>query len=246
MRLMKGLENKIENYIRSYVIAKLHREGAEYRLLGPNDMPRLKRTLRAGDVILIDGGQLVSEWIKVFSYHTWSHCALWIGDAAPNANIVESLMDEVVVLSDIEKYSDLNLRICRPAGVSKEQIRRVVRYAMEHAGCAYDEHNVTQFVHFSFAGKCDPSAPIGRLDENRFTCSSLIAAAYEAAGVPIIRCYDRAKDQYVCFHPTQIQPKDFDLSLNFEVIKLPPFTIDLEKKSGFRRFVSALLGPRAA
>src|SRR5215475_11622811 len=94
MRVIKGLGDRLEHYIRSYVIEKLHEQRYEYRLLYRNDMERLKRALRAGDVILVEGEHLVSDWIKVFSYHTWTHCALWTGSEAGSGNIVEVLMGE--------------------------------------------------------------------------------------------------------------------------------------------------------
>jgi hypothetical protein len=246
MRVIKRLEDKIENYIRSYVIGKLQQQRYEYRLLCRNDMAKLKRTLRPADVILIEGEHLVSDWIKVFSYHTWTHCVLWTGNTVPDVNMVEALMGHGVILGDLDKYRDLNLRLCRPIGISKDQARGVIRFALEHSGCAYDEHNVSQFVHFSFNRGWDPSAAIGRLDENKFTCSSLIAAAFQSVGVSIIQFYDRSADRYVSYHPTQVQPKDFDLSLNFEVIKTPALVPQLEKENGLRRFVSSLLGARAA
>jgi len=199
-----------------------------------------------GDVILIEGEHLISDWIKVFSYHTWTHCVLWLGDENPKANILEALMGQGVHRSDLEKYRDFNLRICRPIGLSRDRVRRAVEFARSRIGCAYDEHNVTQFVHFSFNGGCDPSASIGRMDENRFTCSSLIAAAFHSVGLPIIHIYDRTAERYISYHPTQVQPKDFDLSLNFEVIKTPALVAQFEKGGVFRRFVSSMLGPRAA
>jgi hypothetical protein len=228
------------------VIEKLHERRSEYRLLYRNDMTRLKRALRLGDVILVEGEHLVSDWIKVFSYHTWTHCVLWLGDANPEGDILEALMGQGVQRSDLEKYRDFNLRICRPIGLSKDRVRRALEFAKSRIGCAYDEHNVTQFVHFSFKGGCDPSASIGRMHEDRFTCSSLIAAAFESVGLPIIQFCDRTTDRYVSYHPTQVQPKDFDLSLNFDVIKTPALVAQFERGGAFRRFVSSMLGPRAA
>jgi hypothetical protein len=246
MRVVQRLGDRVEHYIRSYVIEKLHERRSEYRLLYRNDMTRLKRSLRPGDVVLVEGEHLVSDWIKVFSYHTWTHCALWLGDLTAEGNILEAVMGRGVVRSELDNYRDFNLRICRPIGVSKDRVRRAIQFAVSHIGCSYDEHNVSQFVHFSFRRQCDPSACIGRLEENRFTCSSLIAAAYQAVEFPIIQFYDRTGDQYVSYHPTQVQPKDFDLSLNFDVIKTPALLPQFAKAGVFRRFVSSIRGRRAA
>src|SRR5438552_11053090 len=81
MRFFDRITERTENYIRSYVIGKLHQRRSRYRLLYRNDMEGLKRALRPGDIILIEGEHWVSDWIKVFSYHTWTHCAMWVGES---------------------------------------------------------------------------------------------------------------------------------------------------------------------
>ena len=151
-----------------------------------------------------------------------------------------------VALSNLEKYRDFNLRICRPVGLSREQIRRTIRFALEQIGSAYDEDNVAQFVHFSFATDRNPASPIGRLGDGMFTCSSLIAAAFESVNFPVIHFYDKSSDRYVSFHASQVQPKDFDLSLNFQVIKTPALLAQMQRRNPFRRLVTSMIGAKAA
>src|SRR5688572_9221157 len=115
MRLFNRLTEKTEHYIRSFVIGKLHQRRNAYRLLCRNDMEYLKRVLRPGDIILVEGDYWVSDWIKVFSYHTWTHCVMWVGESPtlpagvdkefvePKGNIVESMMKRGVILTDLEK-----------------------------------------------------------------------------------------------------------------------------------------------
>lgn len=233
MSLLNRFAEKTENYIRSYVIGKLHQRRSKYRLHYRNDMKALKRVLRPGDIILVEGDYWVSDWIKVFSYHTWTHCVIWVGEdptlpaninkdfVEPRGNVIESLMRRGVILADLEKYRHFNLRICRPIGLTRAGLRRVIRFAFEKIGSEYDAENVTQFVHFTFANDYDPTLPVGNMDKGKYTCSSLLAAAFESAGMPILYCYDRAENTYAPYHPSHIQPKDFDLSLNFQVIKTP-------------------------
>jgi hypothetical protein len=258
MRVIKRLGDSLEHYIRSYVIGKLHQQRYRYRLLYRNDMAGLKRALRPGDVILVEGEKLVSDWIKVFSYHTWTHCALWVGDATAlpmhsnkdfvetGGNIVEGIMGRGVVLSDIEKYRDFNLRICRPEGLSRDRIRRAIRFALEQIGAPYDEDNVTQFVHFSFASDSNPTSPMGQLEQGKFTCSSLLAMAFQSVDFPVIHFYDNSEDRYVSYHASQVQPKDFDLSLNFQVIKTPALMAQMQRRSSLKRFLTSTLGARPA
>src|SRR5580700_10154137 len=45
-----------------------------------NDMVRLKRYIRKGDVVLVEGNQRISECIKYLTQSSWSHSALYVGD----------------------------------------------------------------------------------------------------------------------------------------------------------------------
>jgi hypothetical protein len=250
MRLLNRITEKTEHYIRSYVIGKLLQRRTAYRLLYRNDMEVLKRTLRPGDIILIDGDYWVSDWIKVFSYHTWTHCAMWVGDSPalppgvnkefvqPGGNIVEAMMKEGVIVTSLEKYRDFNLRICRPMGMARNDLRRVIQFVLEHVGSGYDEDNVTQFVHFTFANDYDPTRSMGNVEQSRYTCSSLLASAFESVGFPVLHFFDKVSESHVAYHATHIQPKDFDLSPNFQVIKTP--VRPPQARSGaFRRLASA-------
>jgi len=255
MRVIKRLGDSLEHYIRSYVIAKLHQQRYQYRLLYRNDMPTLKRALRPGDVILVEGERLMSDWIKVFSYHTWTHCAMWVGSTAvprnvnadfvePGGNIVEAQMGRGVIMSNLDKYRDFNLRICRPVGLSRDCLRRAICIALEQIGAPYDEDNVAQIIHFSFSADSNPTSSVGRLEEGRFTCSSLLAMAFQTVDFPVIQFYDSTEDRYVSYHPTQVQPKDFDLSLNFQVIKTPALLAQMQKRNVLKRFVTSMLGEK--
>jgi len=257
MSFFDRITERTENYIRSYVIGKLHNRRSRYRLLYRSDMGALKRVLRAGDVILIEGEHWVSDWIKVFSYHTWTHCVMWVGESPTlprgadrdfveeGGNVVEALMNREaengkggIVLTSLDKYRDCNLRICRPLGLQRDRLRRAIRFVLERIGCSYDELNLTQFVHFTFANDNDPTKPLGEMQAGKYTCSSLMAAAFESVDFPIIHFYDQTQNVYIPYHPSQVQPKDFDLSLNFQVIKTPALLPQMEKTfNPFRRLM---------
>src|SRR5215467_9390586 len=51
-----------------------------YELHSPNDMASLKRHIRKGDVILVEGNERISECIKYLTQSSWSHSALFVGD----------------------------------------------------------------------------------------------------------------------------------------------------------------------
>ena len=47
----------------------------------PTDRHALRRTLREGDVLLVAGSSTLSTAIKYLTQSTWSHAALYVGDA---------------------------------------------------------------------------------------------------------------------------------------------------------------------
>src|SRR6516165_2537960 len=51
-----------------------------YELHSPNDMASLKRHIRRGDVVLVEGNERISECIKYLTQSSWSHSALFVGD----------------------------------------------------------------------------------------------------------------------------------------------------------------------
>src|ERR1700746_1108602 len=87
----------------------------------------LKAIIQPGDVLLVDGDQRVSQAVKYLTQSTWSHSALFIGDALLRRDpetrrqthrrfgrearflIVEALVEEGVIVSPVLKYIDLNI-----------------------------------------------------------------------------------------------------------------------------------------
>src|SRR5579885_3531200 len=85
----------------------------------PNDMVRLKRYIRKGDVVLVEGNERISECIKYLTQSSWSHSAIYVGDEALRRNpqkrdeliarfgedarylLVEALVESGVVLSPL-------------------------------------------------------------------------------------------------------------------------------------------------
>ena len=61
-----------------------------------NDMVRLKRYIRKGDVVLVEGNQRISECIKYLTQSSWSHSALYVGDEDLRSDplLREQLLDE--------------------------------------------------------------------------------------------------------------------------------------------------------
>ncbi len=216
----------------SYLVRKLNTRKGDYRLRYPNDLAFLSRSLIPGDVILVEGDHSISDWIKLYTSHTWSHCALFVGDKAKlvktktegfveeKPNLVEAIIGRGVILGSLSKYRDCNLRVCRPRGLTRKQRETVVGFALGKVGMPYDQENVLQFVSLPFTRNSSPADDIGEPERSKYTCSSLIASAFGQVDHDVLHFCDKGTGKLVPYHYSQIQPKDFDLSPYFEIVKV--------------------------
>src|SRR6478736_2163803 len=138
--------------VADWFVRRLTLPRRRYQRFVYNDPDALKGTIRAGDVLLVDGNQRVSQAIKYLTMSSWSHSALFIGDAlltrdaATRAEIqrrfgrearfliVEALVDKGVVVSPLVKYANLNVRICRPMGLRPEDLPIVLDHVISRIG----------------------------------------------------------------------------------------------------------------
>jgi hypothetical protein len=70
-----------QRVVADWFVRRLTLPRRRYQRFGYNDPEALKATIRPGDVLLVDGNQRVSQAIKYLTMSTWSHSALYIGDA---------------------------------------------------------------------------------------------------------------------------------------------------------------------
>ena len=117
----------------------------------PNDIEKLKKILQKGDVLLVEGDQRVSQVIRYLTQSSWSHSALFIGDellrgdprvaaeiverfgAEARHLVIEAVVGEGVVLNGISKYQAFNIRVCRPRGLRRVDVEKVLAYAISHS-----------------------------------------------------------------------------------------------------------------
>src|SRR3979490_1946268 len=107
-------------------------------------LEQLAAALRPGDVLLVEGNTRVSVAIKTLAQSTWSHAMFHIGDAlgppapgeAPKVLVEADMLYGIrgVPLSDV---SGMNTRICRPVGLSKEDLQAVIRFTVSHIRGGY-------------------------------------------------------------------------------------------------------------
>jgi hypothetical protein len=193
----------------------------------------------------------------------WSHSAVYVGSALlrdPSNRsevrrvfgrearylIVEALVDRGVVVSPLVKYIDFNIRICRPHGLTREQIETVIGYVLSRVGFTYDRRNILDLfryllpVHLIPVRLREDALHFGSGIETETICSSLLAEAFDRVGHPILPMHIRRQEAVrsrlrdrifgrpapsertgflAARHPTLCVPQDFDLSPYFDVVK---------------------------
>ena len=221
---------------------KLNGESSGYKPFTPSDFATLCRTLRPGDVLLIEGRERISNAIKYLTQSTWSHAAIYVGDALPEPEdgserprLIEVNLGEGCVAAPISKYASYNTRICRPVGLSPEECGRVTAFMVDQIGLKYDLRNIFDLLRYFIP---TPPVPVrwrrrmlafGSGDPTRAICSSLIARAYQQVRYPVLPDVREVKAQpggalarrelLHIRHHSLFTPRDFDLSPYFQIVK---------------------------
>ena len=233
--LLSALGRRLADYL-----SAPKRQGSHVAMVAPE---RLAAALRPGDVLLIEGNTRISVAIKYLTQSTWSHAALYVGDAlgAPQRGeepkvLIEADLREGVRGVPLSVYANMHTRICRPVGLTPEDVQKVVRFAVARIGHQYDMKNV-----FDLARYLIPTPPmpprlrrqmlaLGSGDPTRAICSALIAQAFHALRYPILPdvslektggalCRDCYREVLHIRHHSLYTPRDFDISPYFEVVK---------------------------
>ena len=181
-----------------------------YQRRATNDPASLRRHIRKGDVVLVEGDQRVSEVIKYLTQSSWSHAAIYIGDELWKRNpalrhvlrtefgdeaqhlVVEALVEEGVVASPLSKYLDFNIRVCRPYNLRREDLREVLDDVMVQIGYRYDVKNLIDLARYFLPVSLVPrrlrqrALTFGSGIPTQVICSSLIAHAFSRVRYPIL------------------------------------------------------------
>jgi hypothetical protein len=211
----------------------------------PNDPRQLEARLRPGDVLLVEGRARISRVIQVLTQSSWSHAAMYVGDAVlrwggPQADalldrygpearrlLIESDIREGVRAVPLNDYLAHNLRVCRPRGLTRSELERVLEEMLRHLGIRYDQRNVLDLGRYLTPFHLLPARfrrrplYLGSSTSREIICSALIAKAFYKVGYPVqpeVRGEGSGK-ALLARHPSYIMPRDFDLSPNFEVLK---------------------------
>ena len=208
------------------------------------DPALLQASLRPGDVLLVEGSSRFSLAIKYLSQSTWSHAALYVGDAlvgirsgSPAGALIEADLRRGVIAVPVAKYAVFNTRICRPVGLTPEDRQTLVEFMVRSLGKQYDLQNVFDLVRYLLP---QPPVPVrwrrrmlalGSGDPTRAICSTLIAQAFQSVRYPILPDVTSAfvrqaapgevlvKEVQHIRHHSLFTPRDFDVSPYFQIVK---------------------------
>ncbi len=110
---------------------------------------KLSGCLRPGDVLLVEGNSTFSTAIKYLTQSSWSHAALYVGDALPAVKdgeeqplLVEADINDGVRSVGLPFYSPFHTRICRPIGLTQDEITKVINFVVARLGYKYDLRNI--------------------------------------------------------------------------------------------------------
>jgi hypothetical protein len=221
-----------------HLIARyLEKPAAGYEPFTPSDPEALRRSLKPGDVLLVEGNNHISGVIKYLTQSTWSHAALHVGpiegsrtaDGEPHV-LVEANVGEGVCPAPLSKYYQFHTRICRPVGLTDEDRDKVCRYAVERIGLDYDLKNIFDLLRYLVPLPVPQRwrrrmIALGSGDPTRIICSALIAQAFESVRYPILPRVthlesEAAREEILEIrHSSLYAPRDFDISPYFDVIK---------------------------
>jgi hypothetical protein len=238
---------RLKEWIGGRILRYLNTPSRRYAPFFAPPIEVLRHSLKPGDILLIEGNTRLSAVIKFLTQSTWSHAALYIGDATkgsatngePNV-LLEAYSEVGVALAPLSKYEQFNTRICRPIGLTAEECKQVIDYAVARVGMQYDNKQILDLARYLFPYPPVPvflrrrMLAIGSGDPTRAICSTLIAEAFESIHYPIlpesvegagygIAPFVQSETEHIRKHGLYT-PRDFDISPYFAVIK--PVIVD--------------------
>ena len=233
----------ITDWLSNRILHYLQQPTGRYAPFFAPDIEVVRSNIQPGDILLVEGNSRLSAIIKYLTQSTWSHAALYVGDAAPAAAsgephmLIEAEPTPGVVAVPLSKYAGFNTRICRPMGLSDADRKKVIDYALTRIGMQYDGKQIIDLLRYLFPYPPVPVAlrrrmlAIGSGDPTRAICSTLIGEAFTAIRYPIlpetaviggksyaVAPYVQSESDHIRRHGL-FTPRDFDVSPYFEVVK---------------------------
>jgi cell wall-associated NlpC family hydrolase len=237
--VFRRLEAPRRNYEKTMInnmdnLQRVIRKGDIILVEGNSDISRMIKLLTqsswshsaiyVGDELLINGNVGGEPIIKEF------------GNDAHHM-LVEAFTGTGVTAAPVRKYQDYNIRVCRPYGILPQDIASVVSDVIGNLGKQYDHRNIIDLGLMLLPPILNPfkkrtiHACLGNCNAFQVICSGMIARAFQRVGYPIVPALgpvptDATSQHHnpygaslIMRHYSQIMPKHFDISPNFQIIK---------------------------
>jgi hypothetical protein len=156
--------------------------------------------------------------------------------------LLEADVELGVIVVPLEKYSGLNVRICRPLNLQQDDLNFLLDHLLSRLGHQYDLKNIFDLARYLFPLPPVPyfmrrrMLSIGSGDPTRAICSTLIAEAFGKIKYPILpiienidndsmvkddtaRRINLKRELLHIRHHSLYVPRDFDCSPYFKVVK---------------------------
>ena len=240
---MTGVGETFADRLGRFLARKLNEPEPGLRPYTHANVAALRRVLQPGDVLLVEGNSRLSTAIKYLTQSTWSHAALYVGNAVGQVTaegepltLIEVNLGEGCIAAPLSKYELYNTRICRAAGLTVQEKAQVTDFMVSSLGKRYDMKNITDLLRYFL-----PTPPVpapwrrrmlafGSGDPTRAICSSLIAQSFQRIKYPILPVITRGfradalarrqrSEILHIRHHSLYAPRDFDLSPYFEIVK---------------------------
>lgn len=139
--------------------------------------------LQTGDILLVRGNTRFARLVSTLTGSGWTHVAICLrGDCLVEADVIEG-----VRRVDLDEFAGQTLLVIRPAGLDQGGREQLVAYLLGRLGSGYDLDHILGLTWLLVARRLGACRGDGRLkpaDPARAICSTLVAHALEAAGLP--------------------------------------------------------------
>lgn len=214
------------------------------------DFDRVKHEIIPGDVLLVEGTNRISRYIKAVTHSPWTHVTIYIGrihsivdpkiremvrkhypGSADQQLIVDTVVGKGTFIKSVDEYKDHHVRICRPINISHNDAQQVINFVVKHVGKNYNLRHFFDLARFLlkahwFIPRRWRSSLFTRTPSKttKDICSGVIADAFQSIHFPIlplIREKDQKNLEIIPRNSKLFTPADFDYSPYFSIIKYP-------------------------
>lgn len=211
-----------------------------YRFIRPGDVVLVEGRSRVSRIIQVLSN---SHWSHVAMYvgdalghQGYRSPDFGVTEADFAHMLIEAFPGQGVIAAPLSKYREHNIRVCRPFGIRKRDLQQVIAEIIGQLGKRYDQQNIIDLALLLLPSWLNPfkkkstQACLGKCNDFDVICSGMIARAFQNVGYPIVPTLcgkneaGHSRDnpygaRLQMRHFSQILPRDFDLSPNFDIIK---------------------------